>query len=73
MITEYVLILGLFAFVLGGVFFGDSGPRAIFSKSAPRLSARIEMNLSTGRGFVVDGAKPLQWQKPSSAPPKEEL
>ena len=73
MITEYVLILGLFAFVLGGVFFGDNGPRAIFLKSAPRLSARIEMNLSTGRGFTVKEGGPLRWEKPQTAAPTQEL
>ncbi len=73
MITEYVLILGLFAFVLGGVFFGDNGPRAIFLNSAPRLAARIEMNVSTGRAFLIKGNAPLEWDKPSAAAPNEEL
>lgn len=52
MTTELVLILGLYAFILMGVFFGDMGPIATFNKSAPRLAARIERNVTIGRGFT---------------------
>ena len=73
MITEYVLLLGLFAFVVGGAFFGDSGPRATFDKSVPRLAARIEYNISTGRGFPVRAGGPLLWIKPAGGGPNEAL
>ncbi len=60
MTTELVLILGLYAFILMGVFFGDMGPIATFNKSAPRLAARIERNVTTGRGFKQNEAS-LGW------------
>lgn len=60
MTTELVLILGLYAFILMGVFFGDMGPIATFNKSAPRLAARIERNVTTGRGFVQQ-QKSISW------------
>ena len=69
MITELVLIIGLFAFILGGVFFGPRGPRAVFDNSGPRLGARIEQNLSTGRKFRVKGEATLQWDKPPGNAP----
>jgi hypothetical protein len=72
MITELVLLLGLFAFILGGAFFGSSGPRAVFEKSGPRLGARIEQNLSTGRAFNVKDGTPagLRYFKPPGAAPE---
>ena len=63
MTTELVLLLGIYAFILLGVFLGDSGPMATFKNSAPRLAARIERDISTGRGFLKEGA-PIPWQKP---------
>lgn len=51
MTTELVLILGLYAFIVLGVFLGDMGPIETFKKSAPRLGARIERNVSIGDGF----------------------
>lgn len=60
MTTELVLILGLYAFILMGVFFGDMGPIATFNKSAPRLAARIERNVTTGRGFTQN-EKAIGW------------
>lgn len=63
MTTELVLIIGLYAFILMGVFFGDSGPMATFKKSAPRLAARIERNLTTGKGFSENDTS-LGWVSP---------
>lgn len=69
MTTEAVLLLGLFVFLLLGAFIGDSGPRAVFNRSGPRLGARIEQHLATGQGFTLDGAKVPSWQRPDAAPP----
>lgn len=51
MTVEYILLLGLFVFLLLGAFMGDHGPRAIFKQSAPRLGARVEQQISTGQSF----------------------
>lgn len=64
--TEFVLLLGLFAFIVGGVFFGDKGPIAVFGKSGPRLAARLEKEIAIGRDFKVEGTGPQQWHPPSS-------
>ena len=63
MTTELVLLLGIYAFILLGVFMGDSGPMATFKNSAPRLAARIERDITTGRGFLIEGST-FEWQKP---------
>ncbi|HMN68262.1 MAG TPA: hypothetical protein PKC28_06950 [Bdellovibrionales bacterium] len=65
MTTELVLLLGIYAFLLLGAFLGDLGPIETFKKSAPRLGARIERNISVGDGFrsSKDGS-PLNWVKP---------
>jgi hypothetical protein len=65
MTVELVLILGLYGFLIMGAFLGDSGPVATFRKSAPRLAARIERNISTGDGFRQSGSgQPISWDKP---------
>lgn len=69
MVTELVLLLGLFAFIVGPVFFGDHGPMKVFQRSGPRLAARIERHVSIGREFKVKGGQYNQWQAPDSAPP----
>ncbi|MGE4131267.1 MAG: hypothetical protein AB7F86_06490 [Bdellovibrionales bacterium] len=65
MTIELVLLLGLYAFILMGAFFGDSGPIATFKRSAPRLAARVERNISVGDGFRQsrDGLG-VNWIKP---------
>lgn len=66
MTVELVLLLGIYAFMVIGAFLGEFGPVETFRKSAPRLAARVERNLSTGDGFrasAKDG-KPVSWQKP---------
>lgn len=65
MTTELVLILGLYAFILMGVFFGDMGPIATFNKSAPRLAARIERNVTVGKGFTENDSS-LDWIAPQN-------
>ena len=65
MTTELVLILGLYAFILMGVFFGDMGPIATFNKSAPRLAARVERNVTIGKGFTSNESS-LEWIAPQN-------
>ncbi len=67
MTTEVVLLLGIFVFLVGGLFFGEKGPIKVFEKSGPRLAARVEKQLAVGRGFKVQG-RPLQFVAPSKPP-----
>lgn len=67
MTVELVLLLGIYGFLIIGAFLGDLGPIETFKKSAPRLAARVERNISTGDGFrqsAKDG-KPVAWIKPN--------
>lgn len=65
MTTELVLLLGIYVFIVMGVFLGDLGPRETFKRSGPRLAARIERNVSVGDGFrnSRDG-RGVSWVKP---------
>jgi hypothetical protein len=65
MTTELVLLLGIYVFLVMGAFLGDLGPIQTFKKSAPRLAARVERNISVGDGFrnSKDG-KGVAWVKP---------
>ncbi|MCB0413851.1 MAG: hypothetical protein KDD50_05930 [Bdellovibrionales bacterium] len=64
MTTELVLLLGIYAFILLGIFSNDNGPLATFKKSGPRLSARIERDITIGDQWKDgrDGTA-LQWEK----------
>ena len=62
MTTELTLLLALTVFMVMGVLFSERGPQRVFFNSAPRLAARVESHLATGRGFVVHG-RVLQWQE----------
>ena len=65
MTTEFVLLLGIYAFLVLGAFLGDLGPIQTFKKSAPLLGARIERNLSVGDGFrAAKDGKPVSWVEP---------
>lgn len=68
MTTELVLLLGIYVFLVLGAFLGDFGPIETFKKSAPRLAARVERNISVGDGFrkSKDG-RPISWVKPEGA------
>jgi hypothetical protein len=69
MTTELVLLLAIFAFIVGGLFFGEKGPIKVFEKSGPRLAARIEKHITVGREFKVKGGNYNQWAKaPGNAP-----
>ena len=72
MTLEVTLLLGMFAFILGGAFFGDNGPLKVFKDSGPRLGARIEKHVTTGRGFVWEGSR-NRWSAPDSRPPTGEF
>lgn len=61
MTFEYILLLCLFAFIVMGSFVGkNSGIESTFQKAGPRLGARVEKHLETGRGFNV------RWQQPGT-------
>ena len=65
MTTEFVLLLGIYAFIVLGVFMGDLGPIETFKKSAPRLAARIERNISVGDGFRESrDNEGVKWEEP---------
>lgn len=55
MTTELVLLLSIYSFVVLGVFLGDMGPIRVFERSAPRLAAKIERNISVGTEFSRKG------------------
>jgi hypothetical protein len=65
MTVELILLLGIYVFIIIGLIIGDSGPLATFKKSAPRLGAHIERDISVGNGFrnSSDG-KPVTWFPP---------
>ncbi len=73
MTTELVLLLAMFAFVTGPVFFGDSGPFKTFEKSGPRLAARIEQHLTIGREFKQKDGSANRWAKPPGNAPTGRL
>ena len=72
MTTELVLLLALFAFIVGGAFFGEKGPIQVFGRSGPRLGARIERHISVGREFKANG-QVNQWLRPDGAAPDGKL
>lgn len=64
--TEYVLILGLYAFILLGTFLGERGPVSTFNSSGPRLAAKVEKNISVGKKFInaTTNAPIVSWLNP---------
>jgi hypothetical protein len=64
MSTEMVIILGLFAFILFGVFVGDNGPKATFRKASPLLGAKLEKHIETGPGFTYSPDAEIKWGPP---------
>ena len=62
MVTELVLLMFIYAFLIIGVFF--NGLKNSFEVSGPSLGARIERNISIGRDFKgTDGAVD-RWNDP---------
>ncbi len=68
MTVELVLLLSIYVFVLLGAFLGDLGPIQTFKKSAPRLAAKIERDISVGNGFRKPGQSgdAIKWLKPDN-------
>lgn len=65
MTVELVLLVGIYGFLIIGAFLGDLGPIETFKKSAPRLAARVERNISVGDGFRnSNDGKGVSWFKP---------
>lgn len=62
MTTELVLLFTLYATIIFGAFTGELGPRATFRDSGPKLAAKIEKNLATGRGFVSADGTGVNWE-----------
>lgn len=72
MTLEVTLLASMFALILGGAFFGDNGPLRVFQSSGPRLGARLEKHIATGRGFTVKG-QANQWNMPPTRAPTGDL
>ena len=71
MTAELTLLLGIFAYLIIGAFLGDTGPRNVFFNSAPRLGARVEAHIVTGRGFVAPvSLRKQRWVRPQGGAPE---
>jgi hypothetical protein len=68
MTTEFILLVGLFAFIILGGFLGKHGPGATFQASGARLGARLERNIGTGLGFM-DQSSRTEWLPPPGPAP----
>jgi hypothetical protein len=68
--TEFVLLLGLYAFILLGAFLGERGPIQTFQGSAPRLAAKVERDLAVGKKFQNRGDRQptINWSDPQDTP-----
>jgi hypothetical protein len=66
MTVEYILLFGMFAFILLGGFMGEKGPKNIFKNSAPRLGAHVEKQLNVGHQFTFQGNN---WEVPPGPAP----
>lgn len=60
MIVEYILLLTAFVAMLMKITY--YAPLDAFQKAGPRLGARIEKHLATGRGFSEDPALATTWK-----------
>ena len=73
MTLEVTLLLSMFALILGGAFFGENGPMKVFQSSGPRLGARIERHLDTGRDFNSGPGTKNRWAAPPTQAPTGKL
>lgn len=66
MSAEFVLLIGVYVFVLMGAFIGDKGPGATFRDAGPRLGARVERNIAIGYRFKdkTTGGPLIRWADP---------
>ena len=69
MTTELVLLISIFVFLVARAFFGEHGPLKTFETSGPRLGARIERQIITGRAFKNNQGAPQEWLVPSDNAP----
>ena len=53
MSLELTLLIAFVGLVTIRAILGDSGPISAFKKAGPRLGARIEVQMTTGRCFSV--------------------
>ncbi len=61
MTAEYVLVLALFVmFVMSALI---TGPHNAFKDAGPKLGARVEKQLATGEGFLVQNGRKVQWEQ----------
>jgi hypothetical protein len=67
MTVELILLLCLSVFLVLGTMVKDFGGKGFFPKSAPRLAARLERNISTGEGFVDSNGVAYRWENPKDA------
>ncbi len=64
MTTELILLLAIYFLLIVGVFVGDLGPIQTFHRSAPRLAAQIERDISIGHAFQSeDVSKGMRWRE----------
>lgn len=71
MTTEFVLLLGLYAFIILGAFLGDKGPMATFKNAGPRFAAKVERDVATGHGFqdkINNRGNTIIWADPKKNP-----
>lgn len=61
MIVEYILLLTAFVFMLLKVVY--MGPNQAFTQAGPKLGARVEKHLITGRGFSEEASRGANWKK----------
>lgn len=61
MILEYILLLTAFVVLLFKVIY--TAPADAFSKAGPKLGARVEKHMVTGKGFSDEGVMPTQWKE----------
>jgi hypothetical protein len=61
MILEYVLLITVFVTLMMKVVF--YAPGRAFHEAGPRLGARVEKHLVTGKGFSETSHFPQQWKE----------
>jgi len=60
MIVEYILLITAFVLMMMKITY--YAPLAAFEKAGPRLGARVEKHLATGRGFSENPRRSVNWK-----------
>jgi len=60
MIVEYILLLTAFVVMMMKITY--FAPLKAFNEGGPRLGARVENHLTTGRGFSEDSHRKADWK-----------